>query len=147
MSEKQISKRPNGTKRVQTLNALPSRTQMQYKDQVNVNNIMKKFKKTGSITHLRNAKEGVYADLTQITDYAESLMQIKKADEAFLSIPSEIRNKFQNNPANLISYLKDPKNTEEAIKHGLLVKRENEQNQTQTKPNENASTPAQTPST
>jgi len=132
-AEKLITKRPNGTRRVQTVNGLPSRTQKQHKDQVNVNNIMKKFKKTGSITHLRNAKEGVYADLTQITDYAESLMQIKKADEAFLSIPSEIRNKFQNNPANLISYLKDPKNTEEAIKHGLLVKRENDEQ----KPNPN----------
>jgi len=132
-AKKIISVRPNGTKRVQTVNDLPSRTQKQYKDQVNINKIMQKYKATGTITHIRNAAQGVYMDLTQIGDYAESLMQIQRANEAFEQIPAELRIKFQNDPSKLISYLADSKNHEEAVKLGLMVKREtqNEPNETQ----------------
>lgn len=126
---KKIELRENGSRRVSTINNEPTRTQRQYKDQVNVNNIIKKFKKTGSITHLRNAQQGIYADLTLIPDYAEALMQVKHAQEAFEAIPADIRLKFNNDPNLLIDYLKDPKNKEEAIKHGLLVRRDDDQNQ------------------
>jgi len=125
-----IEKRANGTKRVSTLNDLPTLTQQQYKDQVDVNNIMKRYKKTGSLSHVRNAQQGAYLDLTEIPDYAESLMQVKKAQESFEMIPAELRIKFNNDPKQLINYLKDPKNKDEAIKHGLLVKRANEETQT-----------------
>lgn len=126
IDNKKISIRANGTKRVQTINDLPSRTQKQYKDDVDVNKIMARYKKTGQINHLRNAAQGTYMDLTQIPDLLTARLQILQAESAFQNIPPELRLKFQNKPENLIAYLKDSKNHEEAIHLGLMVKREND---------------------
>lgn len=117
---KQIIVKPNGLKKVITINDQPSKTQQQFKDTVDVNNIMKKYKKTGVVTHLRNAAQGLYMDLTAIPDLAEAKMQIAHAEELFMQIPAELRLKFNNDPALLISYLKDPANKKEAQAHGLI---------------------------
>lgn len=124
---KEISIRANGTKRVRTINTLPTRTQQQFKEQCDVNNIMAKYKKTGSITHIRNAQEGVYMDLTEIPDLLTARLQLQQAETAFLSIPATIRNKFENDPVKLISFLSNPQNHQEAISLGLMVKRDDEQ--------------------
>lgn len=122
--QKLISTRANGTKRVQTINDLPSCTQKQWKDDVDVNKIMARYKKTGQITHLRNAQEGVYADLSELPDLLTAKLQIQHAEQTFLQIPASTRAIFNNDPLQLISYLKDPKNHEEAIHLGLMEKRD-----------------------
>jgi hypothetical protein len=48
------------------------------------------------------------------------------ANDAFMTLPAELRYKFNNDPQNFISYLQDPKNDEEAIKYGFKVKRQTE---------------------
>jgi len=121
MSDKLITTRPNGRKRVQTVNNEPSRTQQQYKDECDVNNIMAQYKKTGSITHLRNQAEGVYMDLTTVpTDYAAALAVVNNANEAFEAMPAKVREKLKHNPAELISWLKNPANKKEAHELGLI---------------------------
>lgn len=125
-------------KRVATYNSEPTRTQQQYKDQVNINNIMDRYKKTGTIAHIRNAASGTYMDLTEIPDLQGSLMQIKKAELAFLEIPAQVRLKFNNDPSQLITYLKDSKNHDEAIQLGLMVKRD----EPNPKPNDATQPPA-----
>ena len=44
------------------------------------------------------------------------------AQNAFDQLPSEVRNKFHNDPAKLIGFLKDEKNNEEAYALGLKNK-------------------------
>lgn len=128
--------------RVKTINEDPTMTQQQYKDQVNVNKIMEKYKKTGTITHVRNAANGVYLDLTEIPDYPTALMQVQQAQQMFEQIPAHIRMKFSNDPGQLITYLKNPDNLQEAIKYGLLVPSKIKQNE-QTQTNEQQQTPQQ----
>jgi len=120
--EKIITRRPNGTKRVQTKIPGPSRTQKQFKDECNVNNIIKKYKATGTITHVRNRQEGVYADLTTLPDFQQAMDVIVKASNAFQEVPAEIRSRFNNDPQQFIDYLNDPKNIEESYKLGLREK-------------------------
>lgn len=138
--QKEISIRANGTKRVRTINTLLSKTQKQWKDDVDVNKIMARYKKTGQINHLRNAAEGVYADLTELPDLLTAKLQIQQAELTFAQIPASTRAIFNNDPLQLISYLKDPKNHEEAIKLGLMVKRD----EPNSKPND-ATTPPTPP--
>lgn len=118
---KVIERRSNGTKRVVTINNEPSRTQQQFKDDVNINKIMAKYKKTGMIKHI-NPNSGVYADMTNIGSYQEAMETVINAQNAFQDLPSNIRAKFQNNPQELINFLKDPRNDDEAINLGLRVK-------------------------
>jgi len=124
MDNKTVTKRPNGTTRVTTDPVGPTKTQRQFKDQCNVNNIIAKYKKTGSITHVRNAQNGVYADLTNLPSLEEAHAVVNAAKEAFEAIPSSIRQRFGHDPQQFIQFLADPSNNEEAIKLGLKVKKE-----------------------
>lgn len=119
---KVITVRPNGTKRVVTINDEPSRTQKQFQDAVNVNKIMERYLKTGTVTHIRNQAEGVYADLTGITDYQSALNQVMHANQKFLDLPSKIRLRFENDPKKLIEFLQNPANLEESVELGLRHK-------------------------
>lgn len=111
-----------GRKRVMTVfdpKNEPSKTQQSFRDQVDVNNIMKKYEQTGEIYH-KARQQGVYADLTKIRSYEESLLQIKQAESAFASIPAHIRARFQNDPAQLLKFLQDKNNYDEGVQLGLL---------------------------
>jgi len=122
MEQKLITRRPNGTIKVQTINNQPSRTQQQFKDQCDVNKIIAKFKRTGSVTHLKNVQEGVYADLSQLPSLQEAENAVIAAQQAFEAVPALTRQRFGNDPKLFVDFLSDPKNDEEAIKMGLKVK-------------------------
>ncbi|AXH78034.1 MAG: internal scaffolding protein [Microviridae sp.] len=117
-----ITKRADGRVRVQTINEEPSKTQQQFKDECDINNIVKKFSTTGEFTHL-TSKEGRYADFSQITDYRDMLDTVLYAQEAFASLPADVRLRFQNNPAELLEFVQNPKNYDEGVKLGLVQPR------------------------
>lgn len=120
-------RRPNGTVKVLQLNSESTKTQQQFAAQVNVNNIMNSYKKGNPIMHL-NRIEGRYADMSQIGDYQSMLDTVIKARETFETLPSKLRNRFQNDPGKLIEFMNDPKNKEEGIKIGLFSKKDPEVN-------------------
>lgn len=100
---------------------LPSMTKQEFKDQCDINNIIKSFKLTGQITHIaRNAAQGMYMDLPDELDFQTALNTIREAEEAFDSLPAKIRERFQNDPGQFLAFLSDPANKEEATKLGLL---------------------------
>lgn len=129
--DKEIIKYENGRTRVRTINEEKTRTQQQFKDQCDVNNIMSKYLKTGEIHHLAR-KAGVYADVSNITDYHGMLLQVQDAANAFMALPSSIRIRFNNDPQELLQFLQDPKNLEEGTKLGLFEPKKTETSEPQT---------------
>lgn len=115
---KKIETLENGKLRVTTVNEEPSLTQQQFHDQTDVNAIMRKYHKSGMIDHL-NLAQGQYIDLSSVPDYQTALQTVIDADKAFMTIPSNVRRRFNNNPAELIQFLQDPNNAEEAYDLGL----------------------------
>lgn len=113
------SVRPNGTLRVSTVNDEPSLTQQQFAADCDVNNIMKKYADTGQLTHLAN-RTGIFSDFTQITDYHGMVQLVQYADQAFNSLPAEMRKRFDNDPGKLLEFIQDTNNYEEALKLGLV---------------------------
>lgn len=111
--------RKNGTLRVQSINNEPTLAQQQFKDECDINNIMKKYSTTGEFTHL-TSKEGVYADFSQITDYRDMLDTVIYAQDAFNALPAEMRKRFDNDPGKLLEFIQDNKNYDEGVKLGLL---------------------------
>lgn len=107
--------------RVRSYNFDDSRTQAQFQDQCDINQIMKKYLKGNPITHL-NRSQGVYADLTKIKDYQSSLNQVMQADATFMTLPSSVRSHFNNNPQELLTFLQNPNNRDKAIELGLIDK-------------------------
>ena len=98
----------------------PSRTQQQFKEECDVNNILRNYVNTGVLTHT-SAVAPEFGDFSQMPeDYGEALALIAKSKEQFDMLPSDVRERFDNQPVNLINFLQDEKNIEEAVKLGLV---------------------------
>lgn len=98
------------------------RTKQSFKAQCDINKIVDKARVTGLVGHL-NTKKPVYGDVSDIPDYQSALSIVIKADEAFSSLPSKVRNRFHNNPVEMIDFLSNKENFDEAVKLGLFVKK------------------------
>lgn len=121
---KEIIVLPTGQKKVRTINKEPSLTQQHHKDECDINNILKKYKRTGQITHLARS-QGVYADLSTSKDYFEAVLTVQNAQKAFDTLPSETRKRFGHNPAQLLDFINNDKNYDECVKMGLIDKKPN----------------------
>lgn len=60
-----------------------------------------------------------FGDFTE-TDFVKSMQYIAEARERFEALPVEIRQRFGYNPRNLLAFLSDKNNVEEAKKLGLM---------------------------
>lgn len=112
-----ITKRANGDLHVETINEEPSLTQQQFKEDCDINVIMEKYHQTGILPAPQLI--GTYADLTQQKDYLEAMQIVLDANAAFMTLPVKTRIRFDNDPAQLLAFVHDEKNLEEAIKLGL----------------------------
>jgi len=119
LSSKIITRRPNGSIRVATRNSQPSRTDQQYTEEADINNIMRRYEKTGQLPS-RSSKIGIYADVSQLPDLLTASNIVHDARTKFEALPSKIRERFANDPAQMIKFLQNPQNLEEAQKLGLL---------------------------
>lgn len=110
--------------KVKTHNPEPhKRAKQEFKDECDINYIMDSYKSVGTINGVA-MKQGVYADLSGIGDLHEIMNQVKSAEVGFMSLSSKVRKRFANDPINLIEFLKDPNNKEEAIALGLVEQKE-----------------------
>jgi phage internal scaffolding protein len=99
---------------------LPSMTRQSEMEACDIHNILKQFSQQGFEQLVRdNAARGQYADLTALPDYQEALEIVLKSQEAFAALPSQVRDRFQNDPARFVEFLADPANQDEAIRLGL----------------------------
>jgi len=95
-----------------------SRTQQHFKNEVNINTIMKKARRTGVLPV--KDQDSYFQDLTGVTDYKSSMDRILEINQKFDALPAVIRNKFGNDPDQILKYLQNPENEGEARKLGLL---------------------------
>lgn len=70
---------------------------------------------TGALT---SAAQPRFMDLTAI-DYMAANNRLVDGRRAFMQLNSKIRARFQNDPYQLLRFLDDPENHEEAVKLGL----------------------------
>lgn len=80
-----------------------SLVQQQFRDEVDINTIVKRFGLTGQAPS--SGLEGVYGDFEGITDYASAVAAIEKARESFMVVPPEVREKFDNDPGKLLEFV------------------------------------------
>lgn len=83
-----------------------------------VNLIMARYEKTGLIMGTERAPR--YGDFSEVPDYHTQLSAIRRVDAAFAALSPKIRNRFDNDPAKLLSFMENPENEKEAIELGLL---------------------------
>jgi phage internal scaffolding protein len=99
----------------------PSRAKQEFKDQCDMNNIIKAYRLTGQINHVAaNAAQGRYEDLPDEFDLQQSLNVVREADAAFASLPAKLRDRFGNDPAKFLGFLSNPENIDEARRLGII---------------------------
>lgn len=97
----------------------PSKAVQSPKDEVNINNIVAKFQKTGVLGTGTGTRKPIFGEFNYF-DFQAMQNAIIDVEQQFMSLPSKIRNRFKNDPAQLIRFTDDPANLKEATKMGLL---------------------------
>lgn len=88
--------------------------------QADVNKIVAKFQKDGSLERFNAVRQGRYGDFSGAMDYLTALSRIRDIDRRFEDLPSNIRNHFDNDPAKMLEVVEDPARHEELRELGLL---------------------------
>ncbi len=87
------------------------RTKQSFKDETDINKILKRAQKSGTISHL-NQYEARYGDFTGF-DFFEAQLKISQGGEIFAALPTEIRNEFNQSPAKFFDFVNDPANKDD----------------------------------
>lgn len=77
-----------------------SKVQQHMKDEVDVNTIVRRFAGGGAFPTQVNAS-GVYGDFTGLSDLDSALERVTSAQQRFMSLPAEVRERFGNSPIEL----------------------------------------------
>lgn len=117
-----ITKRPNGTVRViKSAEGEQNATQQHHKDAHDINLIMKKYQKVGvGYNALPPSSKGVYGDFSNVKTYQQAAQSMIDAQNSFMTLPSQIRKRFHNDPQELFEFLNDKSKRAEAIELGLI---------------------------
>ncbi|UDN67640.1 internal scaffolding protein [robinz microvirus RP_81] len=99
----------------------PSMTKQEFKDECDINNIIKAYSQTGMINHISaNAAQGRYEDLPDNHELQDAIALVAQAEASFMSLPAKIRDRFGNDPVRFVEFTSNPDNLSEMNDLGLL---------------------------
>lgn len=93
-------------------------TKQEFKDECDINTILARYNRTGELP-LVNQALPQYLDVTG-HDFQEHMNIVRGAQDMFNGLPSELRNRFNNDPAQFLDFTANVENREEMAKLGLL---------------------------
>lgn len=93
-------------------------TKQSFREECDINTIMGRYLSTGELPDV-SLKAPQYLDATGF-DFQEMQNQVVEAKNLFMELPSKLRERFANDPAEFIDYCRDPENRGEMQKLGLL---------------------------
>jgi len=100
-----------------------TRTQQQFKDEANINTIVKRYIKTGQLGNPNASRQPSFGDFSSV-DYMDMRNAIADIDQDFASLPAKVRRRFNEDPYQLVRWLENPANAKEAAKLGLISQAE-----------------------
>lgn len=96
-----------------------SLTRQEFAKDADINNIMRKYSQ-GLAPIPSGSRPPMFGDFSGGFDYQACLDKVIKAQDAFDSLPSAVRDRFGNDPAKLLDFISDEKNRDEAVRLGLI---------------------------
>lgn len=94
-------------------------TQQSSKDDADINVIVARAKRGAELPV--NERVPHYGDFSEIpTDLRDALNQLNFAKSLFMTLDPQIRFRFNNDPVEMLDFLADPGNKDEAIELGLV---------------------------
>lgn len=98
----------------------PSKTQQQFKDEADVNQLLARYKHVELIPV--GAREPKYGDFSDpaLADYHQAVELVQGVGDLMLTLPAAVRTRFNNDPVQILQFVSDKNNTAEAHALGLL---------------------------
>lgn len=93
-------------------------TKQSFKDECDINTIMSRYQSTGEMPDLALVAPQ-YLDATGM-DFQAMQNKLVEAQNLFDALPSAVRNRFANDPADFLAFVSDVSNIDEMKKMGLL---------------------------
>lgn len=93
-------------------------TKQSYKEECDINTIMGRYMRTGELP-MMNVQYPQYLDCTG-QDFQAHMQFIAGAQSMFNDLPSDIRNRFKNDPGAFLDFCSDSNNRVELAQMGLL---------------------------
>lgn len=109
--------------KARTLNELPSRTQVSFANDADINVLMQRFGVKDGALEPAALDPRFYGDFSDVPDFRQALETTRTAQATFDTLPAKIKNRFANDPVRLWEFVNDQDNHEEAVTLGLLHKR------------------------
>lgn len=100
----------------------PSKAVQSQKEESDINTIVRRFGLTGQLP--QNIRMPQYGDFTGVQTYQDCLNAVLEADKAFMALPANVRERFNHSPEKFVEFCLDDENRDEAIKLGLVPKKE-----------------------
>lgn len=98
------------------------RTKQEFRDECDVNNIMKKYLKTGQLPELIKSNPK-YGDFSDVPSFQEAQDRVNFANAQFAALPARVRARFENDPAQFLAFASDERNAQELIDMKLATPR------------------------
>jgi phage internal scaffolding protein len=93
-------------------------TQQHHKQECDINYIIQKYDTTGLLSHVQTI-EARYGDVTG-ADFRRAQDIFLNAQTLFNDLPANIKKRFNQNAGELLEFMEDPENRNEAIQLGLI---------------------------
>lgn len=94
-------------------------TEQSHKAEADINNIVKRHgMDLIAKTALLKSQEYRFDDIPG-NDFQEAMFLVKKGQDTFDSLPSQIRKEFDNNPAKFMDFVQNPDNQDRMVELGL----------------------------
>lgn len=106
--------------RVQLATPGQGRTHQEMSAATDINRIMSHWRKTSQITHLNPSKPW-YGDFSNATDYLTATLKTRQANQAFMDLPSSVRDACDNDPGVFLQMIDSPDTLAELQSAGLNV--------------------------
>lgn len=96
------------------------KTQQHFREEVDINNIVAKFKRTGMVPSINENPQ--YGDISSL-DFLHMQNAVVDMKNRFMRLPGKTRARFNNDPHQMLRFIEDPENHDDAVKLGLLRKK------------------------
>lgn len=97
----------------------PKLTQQSAKDECDINQIVERARRGADLSAMVRTG-AMYGDFSSLPDLKSALLIVRQAESLFGAMDAHVRKRFGNDPVNMIEFLKDDRNRDEAIALGLV---------------------------
>lgn len=104
---------------------IPSHVQQCDKDSTDINKIIARYgEQCVCQACAANARQPISEDVAALSseDFNTMMQKMASLNNQFNELPADVRKKFGHNPANMLEFMQNPANKEEAVKLGLISK-------------------------